>query len=720
MSASVAVRQRVRTPTVLQMEAVECGAAALSIILQYHGRIVPLEKVREACGVSRNGTKASAIVRAAQSFGLSAKGLRKEPAELHQLKLPFMVFWNFNHYLVVEGFRRGKVWVNDPGSGPRVISEHEFDQSFTGVVLTFEKAKDFEAGGRLPSMWSMLKPRLSGTGAVLTFLILAATALIVPGLVVPVLYKVFIDEVLISNNAAWLHPLVFAVMLASLLKGLLMFLQESYRFRMETKLALRSSSQFLWHVLRLPSSFFAQRWGNEIGARVELNDTVAIMLSAEIATNAVNVLLIGAYAALMSQYDPLLTSAVVCISGLNVLALRWVSRSRKDANLKLQQENGKLMATAMAGLQMIETLKATGTESDFYSKWAGYQAKVVNAQQRLGSSTQLLTALPPFLGALNVAAVLGIGGVRVVDGLLTVGMLIAFQNLASSFSDPVNQLVNLGGKLQESEAHLMRLEDVMRYPTDADGKRSDAASIETWRLKGHVELRDITFGYSRLEPPLIRGLSLKVRPGERVALVGASGSGKSTVAKLVCGLYKPWSGEILFDGKRREEIPREVLCNSLAMVDQDIFLFGGTITDNLTMWDTTVHEHTRVEAAKDAQIHDDIVERPNGYDYTVEEGGRNFSGGQRQRLEIARALVSNPRVLVLDEATSALDPRVEGMVDDCLRRRGCASIIIAHRLSTIRDCDEIIVLDQGEVVQRGTHLEMIRTDGPYSRLIKAH
>jgi len=715
-------RPRVRTPTVLQMEAVECGAASLGIILAYHGFYATLEELRVACGVSRDGSKASNVVKAARNYKLQAKGFKKDLEAVRLLEPPFIVFWNFNHFVVVEGFGKDKVYLNDPATGPRTVLYDEFDLSFTGVVLVFEKTPEFRRGGTrnrvLPALWR----RLSGSRPALVYIILATSALALPNLVIPVFSRIYVDDFLIAGKLRWLKPLLIAMLAAMAVKAVLTWMQQQTLLRMETRLSLVSSSQFLWHVLHLPMEFFSQRYAGEVTNRIQLNDRLASLLSGDLANSIVSALFIGVYAVVMFRYDVALTLIGVVAAVINLILLQHISRRRKDENVRLLQEKGKLIGVSMSALQMIETMKATGSENDYFSRWAGYQAKVINAEQNFGVSSHTLSSLPPLLTAITSVAVLSLGGLRVMNGVLTIGMLISFQVLMMSFIEPVNRLIDLGGTLQEVQGDLGRLDDVLNYRTDAltgGAGLTEALPVEPRKLEGALEIRNLTFGYSRLEAPLLVNFSLSLQPGRRTALVGSSGSGKSTVARLVAGLYEPWSGQILFDGRPRTEIPRDIMTSSMALIDQEIFLFEGTVRQNLSLWDESIGEAKIVQAAKDAAMHDDITSRLGGYDSLVEEEGRNFSGGQRQRLEIARALANDPTLLLLDEATSALDPSVEKIIDDRLRMRGCTCLIVAHRLSTVRDCDEIIVLQSGSIVERGTHDELLARGGAYAELVRA-
>ena len=707
------------------MEAVECGAAALGIILAYYHRIVPLAELRQACGVSRDGSNAYNVLKAARNYGMKAKGFKAELTALREMPCPYIVFWNFNHFLVVEGFGKERVYVNDPAVGPRSISLEEFDQAYTGIVLVIEPGPDFKPGGSKPSIISALRSRLQNSTGAILYAVLAGFLLVLPGLAVPVFTQVFVDNILVQGQQDWLFPLLIGMLFTAVLQGLLAQMQLQYLRRLRLKLAAGTSSRFLWHLLRLPSDFYAQRFAGEISNRITLNDRVAEVLSGRLATTIIGTVTVIFYALVMSIYDWQLTLIVVLFAIINVLTLHWVSRQRVDTNMRFVQEQGKASGVAIAALQSMETLKASALESDFFSRWSGYYAKSINAQQELGITNQTLSIMPLVLSSLTGMMLLVTGGLKVINGDLSIGMLVAFLGLMQNFQKPVNTLVVFGGTLQELEGDLNRLDDVLQNPTDPQieegerGSRGEGGKFSPPKLQGYVELRNVTFGYNRLEAPLIENFCLSIKPGQRVALVGGSGSGKSTVAKLVTGLYEPWEGEILFDGKPRSEYGRSLLANSLAVVEQDILLFGGTVRENLTLWDATVPDSSLVRACQDAAIHDVVLALPGGYDGELMEGAANLSGGQRQRLEIARALVHNPTVLLMDEATSALDAETEQIIDWNLRRRGCSCIIVAHRLSTIRDSDEIIVLEQGRVMQRGTHEQLQQLAGPYSLLISS-
>jgi ATP-binding cassette subfamily C protein len=712
-----------KTPTLIQMENVECGAAALGIILAYYGRIVPLPELRRECGVSRDGSKASNMMKAARFYGMEAKGFKMSLERLQEAQLPCIIFWGFNHFLVVEQFGQDKVFLNDPASGRRKVTHEEFSANYTGVVLIMQPGANFERGGKKQGMLPALVARLNYSRRAIVYCLLAGLLLTLPRLAIPAFTQVFVDEVLVQNREEWLRPLLLGMIVTALLQGLLARLRLTYLRRLLVKLSVTLSGQFLWYTLRLPVGFYAQRYAGEISSRTSLNDKVAQVITSQLATTVIDTVMIALYAVIMFAYDWVLTLIAIAFAGLNLLMLKLLSESRKDANTKLGQEGGKSIGVAIGGLLSIESVKASGLESDLFSKFAGYYAKKINVQREAAIPNQILSTVPTFLTAIATTAILVVGGFRVMGGSLSIGMLVAYQSLTQSFLSPVNSLLNFGSTLQDLEADLNRLDDVLQNPLDPEAERSltqesgQMLTAQSVRLQGYLELRNLSFGYSRLEAPLVENLSLTIKPGQRVALVGGSGSGKSTIAKLITGLYAPWQGEILFDGRPRDQIARSVLANSLAMVEQDIFLFGGTVRDNLTLWDATIPLDDLVQACEDAVIHDLILSMPGGYDATLIEGGMNMSGGQRQRLEIARALVRNPSILVLDEATSALDAETEFIIDRNLRRRGCSCVVVAHRLSTIRDCDEIIVLEKGKVVQRGTHDELRQQPGTYQALI---
>ncbi|MGW6841750.1 NHLP family bacteriocin export ABC transporter peptidase/permease/ATPase subunit [Streptomyces sp. NPDC054958] len=713
----------VRTPTVLQMEAVECGAAALAMVLGHHRRFVPLEELRIACGVSRDGSRAGNLLKAARGYGLTAKGMQMSLAALTEVSGPAILFWEFNHYVVYEGTarrlgRRG-VYVNDPAKGRRFVPMDEFDTSFTGVVLVFEPGDGFRRGGRRPGVLGAVPARLRGTSGTMAAAVVASLLLVTVGVTVPALSRTYIDMFLIGEQTSLLGVLFAAMAVALVLTATLTALLQANLLRGRIISSTLSSARFFRHLLRLPVTFYSQRNPADLVQRLQSNDAVAETLARDLSAAAVDAVVVVLYAVLLWTYDPQLTLVGVAVALLNVVALRIAIRLRATGTQKLRAESARLTNTAYSGLQLIETMKATGGENGFFRRWAGQHAVTLDVQQRLGVPSAWLAIVAPTLAAFNSALILTIGGLRAVEGHLTVGLLVAFQALVTSFTAPISRLGGVAGRIQDFAADIARLEDVEKFPVDRVYSRREPAA-STRRLKGHVELDRVTFGYNPLDAPLLQDFSLTVGPGQQVALVGGSGSGKSTVSRLVSGLHAPWAGAIRIDGMRLEDIPRGALAASVSFVDQDVFLFEGTVRDNVTLWDPSITDEAVVAALQDAAVHEVVARRPGGIHSRVEQDGRNFSGGQRQRLEIARALVRRPSVMVLDEVTSALDAVTEQIIIDNLRRRGCACVVIAHRLSTVRDSDEIVVLDRGTVVERGRHDQLVAAQGPYAALVKEH
>ena len=721
---AIQTQKRRRTPTIVQMETTESGAIALAIVLGSYGLFLEQDLLRKACGTGRDGAAAANIVAAATTYGMQAE-LHDDinTAALLTLPTPLIALTEGGQYVVVEGYDAKSVFVNNPASGAKTYTRRDFKSLFDDLAITLAPGPGFKKGGKAPSNLAAMADRLRGNRASLAFVLLASIGLIFPMLLTPLFTQVFIDQFLSSKVDDLLILLLGGMLLTAFLRGALTWLQTQYLLRLQTKLAVRMSAEFFWHVLRLPIDFFTQRYRGEIGSRINLNDMVAAVLSQELTMAVVNILMAIFYLALMLLYDVVLTLIVLAFGLLNIFILRFISRMISDSNKRLLQQSGKLQGVSMNGIQTIETLKATGRESDFFARWTGLQANVYNAQQGLQVPIQILNAVPSLLSSLSVALILVLGGLRIMNGDFTIGMLVAFQSLAISFLSPMGDLLDLGSTYQQATSAVLRLDDMLKTPADpilpADDNGAKQQPVDAPKLAGRLELRDITFGYDPFSAPLIDKLNLTLEPGSRVALIGGTGSGKSTIANLAVGLYVPWSGDILFDGKPRTTIPHQVMTNSLAKVDQSIFLFEGTVHDNLTLWDPTVPQEDVLRAARDACIHETVSARTGAYQSKVAEGGSNFSGGQAQRLEIARSLVFNPSILILDEATSALDPPTEAEIDANLRRRGCTCLIVAHRLSTIRDCDEIIVLEHGKVVQRGTHEEMFQIPGPYRQLIQA-
>lgn len=706
-----------KVPVIMQMEVLECGAASLAMILAYFGKWIPLEQVREDCGVSRDGSNAKNVLKAARSYGLIAKGYRYEPEDLKKNgKFPCIIHWNFNHFVVLNGFKGDKAVLNDPARGTYTVSKETFDRSFTGVCLMFEPSEEFRPGGKPKSMVAFAKKRLSGAGSAIAFVTLTTVISSLLGIIFPAFSRVFLDRLLTQKNPEWFYPFLVGLASLSALQLLVAWIRTVYSLQIDGKMAVVGNTTFMWKVLRLPMQFFSQRMAGDIASRQSSNASISKNLVNTFAPLALNTAMMVFYLVVMIRYSWLLTLVGLISILVNLLMSHIISQKRINLTRIQVRDAGKLASATVAGIEMIETIKASGAENGYFEKWSGYQASVNTQKVKYVKLNQYLGMIPSLVSSLTNTAVLMIGVWLTMKGEFTVGMIMAFQGFLSSFTAPASSLISAGQTLQEMRTEMERVEDVMEYPNDPVFENETEAEKYA-KLTGEIEMKNVTFGYSALAEPLIKDFNLSLKPGSRVAFVGFSGCGKSTLAKLISGLYQPWSGEILFDGKPMSQIDRSIFTASLAVVDQDIILFEDTIANNIKMWDDSIEDYSMIQAASDVRLHEDILRRDGGYQYRITEGGKDFSGGQRQRLEIARVLAQDPTIIIMDEATSALDAKTEYEVVTSIKNRGITCIVVAHRLSTIRDCDEIIVLDRGNVVERGTHDELYAKGGLYTKLV---
>lgn len=723
-----------KVPVVMQLEALECGAACLTMVLAYYNKWIPLEQVRSDCGVSRDGSNAKNVMLAARSYGLKAKGYRFEPADLKKFgKFPCIVHWEFNHFVVLDGFKHGKVYLNDPARGEYTVTEERFDECFTGIVLMFEPDEAFEPSGRQKSVLAFARKRMKGAGVAVAFVVITSIIGSLMNIIKPGFSRVFLDRLLTGENPEWTPWFIGGIILISAIELIVAWMNTVYSMRINGKMAVVGSSTYMWKALRMPMEFFSQRMAGDILQRQSTNASIAGTLVNTVAPLLIDTGMMIFYAVVMVRYSVPLTLIGLASLVINAVMSKIISEKRINVSRVMMRDSGKLEGTTVAGIEMIETIKASGAENGFFEKWAGYQASVNTGNVRFERINMAIGLIPEAVSTLADLIITGLGIYLTIEGEFTVGMVLAFQGFMSSFSGPATSLLESGQTLQEMRTQMERIEDVMEYPTDpvcaaqeenelkrleeASGEEGSEDEISYDKLSGNVELKNVTFGYAKLAAPLIKDFSMTLKQGSKVAFVGSSGCGKSTLAKLISGLYQPWSGDILFDGKRINEIDRNVFTSSIAVVDQDIILFEDSISNNIKMWDNSIEDFEVIMAARDAQLHSTIMQRDGGYDYKISEGGKDFSGGERQRLEIARVLAQDPTIIVLDEATSALDAKTEQDVVESITARGITCIVIAHRLSTIRDCDEIIVLDHGNVVERGTHDELYAKNGYYTQLV---
>ena len=713
-----------KVPVIMQMEALECGAACLTMVLAYYEKWIPLEKVRVDCGVSRDGSNAGNVLKAARFYGLEADGYKLEPQMLiDNAVFPCIIHWNFNHFVVLDGFKGKKAVLNDPARGRVEVTMEEFDESFTGICLMFAPGENFEPSGKPKSVLSFAAKRLKGAEAAIVFVILTTIISSLFGIIAPGFTQVFMDRLLTGKNPDWAFPFLVLLSVFTALQIAVSWINIVYSMRINGKLAIVGNSSFMWKILRLPMEFFSQRMAGDIQSRQNSNTEVASNLVNTFAPLALNTGMMFFYLIIMIRMSLPMTILGIFSVLLNALFSRYISEKRINIARVQVRDSGKLTGTTIAGIEMIESIKASGSETGFFGRWAGYQASVNYQDVKFSKTDEYLGLLPMIVSEITDCLVLFMGISLAMRGEFTPGMITQFAVYMKQFLAPATTLITTGQTVQEIRTEMERIEDVMEYRTDelADNEVSaDTPDVSFAKLSGHVEMKNVTFGYAPLGKPLIQDFNMTLEPGKSIAFVGASGSGKSTLAKLLSGLYKPWEGEILFDGKPIIDIDKSVFRGSLAVVDQDITLFEDTIANNIKMWDTTIENYEMILAARDAQIHDKIMQREGGYEYKIRENGSDFSGGERQRLEIARVLAQDPTIVIMDEATSALDARTEFNVVKSIRDRGVTCIVIAHRLSTIRDCDEIIVMDHGLVAERGTHDELYALGGMYTQLVSSN
>ncbi len=705
-----------KVPIIMQLEALECGAACLTMILAYYGKWIPLEKVRADCGVSRDGSNAGSIVRAAHFFGLNVQAKKYEPEALkNHGTFPCVIHWEFDHFIVLDGFRNNRAYFNDPARGIYSVDMKTFDEGFTGVCLEFEPKEDFVPEGKPKSIIGFVRKRIRGHGTTLLFVAFVAVIISLAGIIRPVFGRVFLDSILNGNRPENANRFFVLLFVLTAVEVIISGIDSIYKYKISGKLDTVDSASYMWKVFSMPLEFFSQRMAGDIQERQRSNAIIADVLINSLAPLIMNTILLVLYLLIMLNYSWILTMIGLASLLLNALFSYIVSKKRVNVTRVSMRDTAKLNSSTLSGLDMIEVIKSNGAENSFFTKWAGYLANENTDKLKLYQINQTWGVIPQFVIDISNALVLILGAYLVMQGQFTAGMILAFQGFMQAFMQPALTFVSAGQTIQEMITQMERIEDVMEYPVET--VFSDSEETEINKLSGKVEVRNLTFGYSRLGKTIINDISFSVEPGKSIAIVGNSGCGKSTIAKLMVGLYKPWKGEILYDGRKLSDLNKDVFNGSVAMVDQDIVLFGDTISNNIKLWDESIADFEMILAARDAQIYDDIMGRPEGFRSKVYENGKNFSGGQRQRIEIARVLAQDPTIIIMDEATSALDAQTEYELVKAIKNRKITAVVIAHRLSTIRSCDEIVVLDKGQVIGRGNHNELMEKCEQYREMV---
>lgn len=705
------------TPIIMQLEALECGAASLAMVMAYYGKWVALEQVRVDCGVSRNGSNAKNILRAAQKYGFKTKGYAFNTKKLREKgKFPAIIHWGGGHFVVLNGFRGNKAIINDPAKGLLKVDLKTFDKFFTGIYLEIIPDEGFTPGGKRKSVLVFAKKRLRGAASLIVFFSITTIVFYLFTIINPVMNQVFVDYLLSGNNPDWLLPFIIIFAGIGILQIIVTAAQALYQYKIRGKLDLIGSTTYMWRILRLPIEFFSQRMVGDLQSRQSENASIAETLVNVFAPLLFNTIMIVIYLVFMISKSWILTLVGVVTIVLNAFISRYISKVRVNISRVQSRDNAKLTSMTSKGIEMIETIKSNGAEKSYFDSWSEAQESVVKGRIKMTKTNQFLGLLPGFISMLANYSVLILGVYYTIKGEFTIGSILAFQGLLGAFMTPAMTMISSGQALQEMRTSMERVDDVLEYPLDQNVTRV-VEMDEISKIKGNLILKDLTFGYSRLDKPVLENFSLEIKQGQKVAIVGTTGSGKSTLSKLISGLYSPWSGEIIFNGKKMEEIDHEIFTSSIAVVDQDITLYEDTIMNNLKMWDESIEDYEVIMACNDAQIHKTIISREGGYNAPVLEGGKNFSGGEKQRLEIARSLASDPSIIILDEATSALDAKTEYDVVKSIKNRGITTIVIAHRLSTIRDADLIVVLKKGHIVEQGNHEELMKLKGFYYDLV---